>query len=159
MQQPARVDLAGDRYVPFIETIPVLEEDFTGATFKMQVRDRKDGGALRADLSTVGSMASEGVTLVYAGTDTVANHIAASRLDQDEADALGLAGTDNLTMSVLGVRINETTMEAMPEPGVIAAGEIGDDLSLVYDMHITPSGGNKDLWFGGAFLVRAGSTQ
>lgn len=154
MQQPAVVDLNGDRYVPFIETIPVLEEDFTGAIFKMQVRDRKDGGTVRADLATVGSMASEGVTLVYAGTDTVAAHIAASRLDQEDADALGLAGTDNLTMSVLGIRINETTMEAMPEPA-----EIGDDLPLVYDIHITPSGGNKDLWFGGVFTVRAGSTQ
>lgn len=154
MQTPARVDLAGDRYVPFIETIPVLEEDFTGATFKMQVRDRKDGGALRADLATVGSMASEGVTLVYAGTDTVANHIAAGRIDQEDADTLALVGTDSLVMSVVGIRVNETTMEGMPEPE-----ELGDDLPLVYDMHITPSGGTKDLWFGGEFLVRAGSTQ
>jgi hypothetical protein len=154
MQQPAAVDLNGDRYVPFIETIPVLEEDLTGATFKMQVRDRKDGGTLRADLLTVGSMASEGVTLVYAGTDTVTNHITAGRLDQEDADALGLVGADNLEMSVLGIRINETTMEAMP-----FAVEIGDDVELYYDMHITPSGGNKDLWFGGAFTVRAGVTQ
>jgi hypothetical protein len=154
MQQPARVDLAGDRYVPFIETIPVLEEDFTGATFKMQVRDRKDGGTVRADLATVGSIASEGVSIGYAGTDTVANHIAAGRLDQADANALGLVGTDSLAMTTLGIRINEVTMEAMPEPV-----EIGDDLELVYDMHITPSGSYKDLWFGGTFTVRAGSTQ
>lgn len=154
MQQPARVDLAGDRYVPFLQTIPVLEEDFTSATFKMQVRDRKDGGTLRADLATVGSMASEGVTLVYGGTDTVANHISAGRLDQEDADALGLASGDNLTMSLIGIRINEATMEAMP-----LANEAGDDLALVYDMHITPSGSTKDLWFGGTFTVRAGATQ
>ena len=154
MQQPAAVDLYGDRYVPFIETIPVLEEDFTGATFKMQVRDRKDGGALLADLATVVSMASEGVTLVYGGTDTVANHVTAGRLDPADVTALGLADADNLTLSTLGIRINETTMEAMP-----TGTEIGDDVPLYYDMHITPSGGTKDLWFGGAFTIRAGVTQ
>lgn len=154
MQQPAAVDLAGDRYVPFIETIPVLEEDFTGATFKMQVRDRKDGGTIRADLAGVGSIASEGISIGYAGTDTVTAHIAAGRLDQEDADSLGLVGADNLAMTTLGIRINESTMEAMPEPP-----EIGDDLPLVYDVHITPSGGYKDLWFGGVFTVRAGSTQ
>jgi hypothetical protein len=154
MQEPASVDLKGDRYVPYLETIPVLEENFTGGTFKMQVRDRKDGGTLRADLLTVASMASEGVSLVYGGTDTVTNHIAAGRLDQEDADQLGLVGGDSLVMSVLGIRINESTMEAMP-----FANEIGDDQVLYYDMHITPSGSTKDLWFGGTFTVRAGATQ
>jgi hypothetical protein len=153
MQQPARIDLFGDRYVPLLTTITVLEQDFTGATFNMQVRDRKDGGALRADLDTVANLTLEGVCIVYADTDTVTNHIAAGRMTQEDADSLGLAGADNLEVSVLGIRVNEATMEAMP-----FAEEIGDDVELVYDLQISPSGGTNDVWVLGSFTVRAGVT-
>ncbi len=52
------------------------------------------------------------------------------------------------------MRINEATMEAMPD-----APEIGDDIELVWDMHITPSGGVKAVYFTGKFTVRDGSTE
>jgi hypothetical protein len=153
MQQPARVDLFGDRYVPLLTTITVLEQDFTGATFNMQVRDRKDGGALRADLDTVANLTLEGVCIVYAGTDTVTAHIAAGRMTQEDATDLGLAGGDSVAVSVLGIRVNEATMEAMP-----FGDEIGDDKVLFYDMHISPSGGTNDVWIAGTITVRAGVT-
>lgn len=154
METPARVDFGADRFVAFIQTLRFIGYDFTGATFKAQVRDRRDGGALRADLSTVVLASAEGVRLVYGGTDTVANHKTAGRLTATEATALGYVDADSIVISQVGIRINETTMEAMPY-----GTERGDDISLYWDIHITPSGGVKDLYAGGAFLVRAGVTE
>lgn len=153
MQSPGRLPLHGDRWTAFTGTIRFIDLDWTGATFKMQVRDRKDGGALRADLDTVGSAAAEGVRLVYAGADTVANHIAAGRLTTAKVPA-GLQGTDSLTLSLVGIRINETTMENMT-PGT----EPGDDATAYWDLHVTPSGGLKDVYLFGTFTIRAGATN
>lgn len=155
MESPARVDFGADRYVPFKRTLAFLGYDFTGATFKMQVRDRKDGGAVRADLSTVTLASAEGVRLIYGGSDTVANHITAGRL---KAVPNGYTSASTVILSQVGIRINETTMEAMPFGGEIG-GEIGDDLELYWDLHVTPSGGDKDLYAAGTFTLRAGVTQ
>jgi hypothetical protein len=54
----------------------------------------------------------------------------------------------------LSIRINEWTMEDLP-----AATEVGDDLVLYYDIHITPSGGVKQVYVRGTFTVRGGATQ
>lgn len=154
METPARVDFGGDRFVAFIRTLTIIGYDFTAAAFNAQVRDRKDGGTLRADLTTQTLASAEGVRLIYGGTDTVANHITAARMSQAQADALGYTSAQNVTLSQLGIRINETTMEAMP-----FGTERGDDISLYWDLHITPSGGIKDKYAGGDFLVRAGVTE
>lgn len=154
METPARVDFGADRFVAFIRSVRVIGYNFTDAVFAVQVRDRKDGGALRVTLATVVSAASEGIRLIYGGTDTVANHITAARLSADEATALGYASSDNITLSQLGIRINEATMETMPY-----GTERGDDANLYWDLHITPSGGVKDVYAGGSFTVRAGVTE
>jgi hypothetical protein len=151
MQQPGRLPLGGDRWTPLTRTIRFLRLDFTGAVFKMQVRDRKDGGMLRADLGTVVSSSAEGVRLIYGGTATVSAHIAAGRLDEAPD---GMAGDDNLALSLVGIRINESTMEAMTP-----AAEIGDDATAWWDLHITPSGSLKDLYLHGPFTIRAGATE
>lgn len=151
MEQPGRLPLHGDRWTPFVRTLQFEGVDFTGATFAMQVRDRKDGGELRADLATVATASAQGVRIIYGGTDTVANHIAAGRIEEAPE---GMAGTDSLTLSLVGVRINETTMEAMTP-----ATEIGDDAEAYWDLHITPSGGLKDLYLYGPFYIRAGVTE
>lgn len=153
MQSPGRLPIAGDRWTALTRTLRFIGIDWTGATFAMQVRDRKDGGYLRADLDTVGSASAEGVRLIYAGEDTVANHLAAGRITQDRVPA-GMQPTDNLTLSLVGIRINETTMEAMTP-----ATEIGDDASAWWDLHVTPSGGIKDLYLHGTFTIRAGVTE
>jgi hypothetical protein len=130
MQSPGRLDLRADRYTPMVRVLTFLGIDLTDAVMKMQVRDRKDGGTVRADLATVGSVGTEGVTLVSA------------------------AEVDDVMTSVVSIRINEATMEAMP-----TGTEIGDDLGLWWDMHITPDGGIKEKYLHGSFTVRAGVTQ
>lgn len=127
---PGSLPLVARRRVPFPLQIEVQGLDLTGAVFKMQVRDRKDGGFVRADLVTVSSASAEGVRLI--GVETI----------------------DDVTVSTIGIRINETTMEAMN-----AATEIGQDAVIWWDMHITPSGGIKQVYFEGPFTVKAGVTE
>ena len=50
------------RYVPHSDYIDVIGYDFSDATFKMQVRDRPNGGQVRADITpTVSVSILEGV--------------------------------------------------------------------------------------------------
>lgn len=155
---PGNLPLAGDRQTPFFETLIFLGLDLTSAVFKLQVRDRKDGGAVRADLATVTTTA-EGVRLLYGGTDTIANHITAGRLEEvpsgtNPATGLPYTAADSVEMSQVTFKINETTMEAMP-----FGTETGDDLEIFWDLHVTPSGGLKQVYLEGTFTVRAGVTQ
>lgn len=99
--------------------------DFTGADILLEVRDRADGGALRAHLIEVATSSAEGVTRVV----TI---------------------EDGIPVTTLGIRINESTMESMP-----TANEPGDDVELRWGMHITPSGGLKFMAFDGPFTVKA----
>lgn len=46
----ANYDIYASRYAPHSDYIDVVGYNFTGATFKMQVRDRPNGGTIRADI-------------------------------------------------------------------------------------------------------------
>ncbi|MFS0736924.1 hypothetical protein ABC347_07730 [Sphingomonas sp. 1P06PA] len=105
--------------------------DLTGATLRAQVRLLPDiAGTPLVDLPTVTSASTEGLRLISVAT------------------------TGGVTTSIVGIRINETTMEGLPLPD-----EIGADALLYWDMHVTPSGGLKQRWLAGTFTVRAGVTQ
>lgn len=152
MITPGRYDIGADRWVACIRTFAFLGLDFTGAVFVTHVRLTPDAtGSPLVSLATVGSLAAEGISLLYAGTDTITNHVTAARLGEIPD---GFVGTDSVTLSQIGLRINETTMEGLPFPA-----ERGDDAVLAWDMHITPSGGVKDKYIGGTFTVRAGATE
>jgi hypothetical protein len=151
MQSPGKLSLNGDRWTPFVRTLQFEGVDFTDAVFKLQVRDRKDGGAIRADLATVATGAAEGVRLIYGGTDTVANHISAGRIDEVPD---GMTTSTTLPLSLVGIRINESTME-----GMTPAQEIGGDAQAWWDLHVTPSGALKELYLFGPFTIRAGVTE
>lgn len=152
MIQPALLHMAGDRWVPFIRDLPIVNADLTGADFALQIRLYPDApGAALVDLATVTSASAQGVRLVSATSATVAEHIAAERLSEVPP---GYSSSATVTVSLLGIRINETTMEGLP-PAV----EPGQDTVLSWDLIITPAGGAKDKYAGGLFLVRAGVTQ
>lgn len=152
MIQPALIDLSADRWVACIRTLAFVGFNFTGGTFAAEVRLTPDAtGSALVSLTTQTSAAVEGVRLIYGGTDTIANHIAAGRLSEVPS---GYTSASSVALSQLGIRINETTMEGLPFPA-----ERGDDNTLYWDLHITPSGGIKDKYAGGAFIVRAGVTQ
>jgi hypothetical protein len=165
MEQPARVDINADRWVACIRYLSFIGIDLTGATFAVQVRQVPDaGGSPLANLSTTTSSSAEGVKLFYAGTDTLTAHIAAGRLEElpdaiNPATGNQYAGGDSVALSWVRIRVNETTMESLPFPDEINQGDRGGSVLLAWDMHITPSGGTKDKYAGGNFLVRAGATE
>ena len=134
MFDTVNLPLEAGRWVPFVYDIDIVGIDLTGAAFAMQVHDTKDrtAGSPRASLTTQ-TTDVEGVRLVSVVT------------------------TAGVPTSSIRIRINEATMEAMDAAN--DAGALGDDGSIVWDMHITPSGGSKFLAFEGAFTVKAGVTQ
>lgn len=117
--------LIGWRSNPLVETITIDGVDLTGATIRLEVRDRRDGGTLRAALDTVTTSAAEGVRI-------------------------SVATVSGRPMTTLTIRINQTTMNAMP-----AAPEPGADVTIAWGMHITPTGELKFMAFDGPFLIKA----
>lgn len=148
----ARITIRADRWVACIREFAFVGWDFTDAVFAAQVRAVPDStGAALIDLATVTTASAEGVRLIEAAIDTIANHIAAGRI---AAVPTGFLESDEVALSLVGLRINETSMEALPFPD-----DTGDDIAFTWDMHITPSGGLKDKYCGGDFVVLAGVTQ
>jgi len=150
MFTPANVPLRGDRFHLLDPVIPVIGADLTGADFKLQVRDRKDGGALRADLGTVATAAAEGVRLISVTTSSVADHLAAGRL---VAVPAGMTLADVVTVSLIGIRVNKSTMEAMPYPP-----ERGADHTIFWGLRVTVDGTPR-LWLRGPFTIEAGAVE
>jgi hypothetical protein len=150
MWETVNYPLTGDRWTPCVKDIDVVGFDLTGATFKAEVRDTKDqsSGSARVTLNTVTSEI-EGVRLL--GVITA---------DADDVAAYAAAGVTIQVgdkISQLRVRIVEATMEAMDVAN--DASQAGSDGAAFWDMHITPSGGDKFVAFAGTFTVAAGVTQ
>lgn len=162
MINPARIDITADRWVACIREITFVGYDFEDATFAAQIRSYPDQpGDPLVSLTTVGaSPSAQGVARVYSGAATVAQHITAARLDSsiyeqtNPATGAKYAAGDSVTLSILRVRVNETTMEGLPFPN-----EDGGNKTLYWDLHITPVGSIKDKYAGGKFMVVAGVTQ
>lgn len=142
MPSTGRRDLVANRWEPFVHVFRYEGQNLTGATIIAEVRDRRDGGFVRATLATVGSVGTEGITIV-----SVAN---------EDIDFGGDIGVLNVPVTTLSMRINEATMEAMdvaPD-----AGEPGEDGVVWWDKQITPAGGVKYRALEGTFTVHAGVT-
>lgn len=131
MITPGKLDLVVQRWTPFDFTIQLpVGIDFTGATAALQARLYRDApGSPQLSLVNASS-AGEGLSF-----STVTS--------------------DGLTTSSLRIRINETTAEAI----LLNAGQPGDDIRLVHDIHITGGGFAKTRWFEGVLTIRAGATQ
>lgn len=114
-------DISANRYAPHEDSMVIEGYDFTGATLKMQVRDRPNGGAIRADITPTVSVST----------------------------------VEGIAYTTVSWSIAEVDMEAMPEDPTTP----GADVTLYYDVHLTPSGGTKFVPFGGKFIVKAGVTQ
>jgi len=147
-----RYDLAADRWVACVRTLSFVGKDLTGATFASHVRLTKDAtGAPLVTLGNAASAAAEGLRVINVATATIAQHIANGWLTVPPP---GYELTDTVTITQVGLRINETTMEGLPFPA-----ERGQDATLQWDLHITPTGKDKDKYLGGDFIVKAGATE
>ncbi|MDG6079745.1 hypothetical protein E3U23_11150 [Erythrobacter litoralis] len=128
MQRNNLVPLHGVRSTSFgpPEGLIVFEGwDYREAEFRFEVRDRRDGGRLRAELGKVTSAYVQGVYV--AGFETV----------------------DGVPITTVWVRINDFTMHQMPMPTP------GEDTELVWGLHVTPPGEFTFEAIAGPFHVRA----
>lgn len=130
MITPGRLDLTVQRWTPFVYQIDFKGLDFTGAAMAMQVRLYRD--APSAALISLANAAANA-----------------------EGLSVSVATADGVTTSTVQIRINETTAEGL----LLNAGKPGDDITLVYDLHITGGGFPKTRWIEGALIIRAGATQ
>lgn len=132
MLSTGRRDLIANRWEPFVHTIDFVGVDYGTAAFIAQIRLMRDtSGTPLVDLATVGSVGTQGITIVAVTTDT-----------------------GGVPTTATSLRINEATMESLPLPA-----EIGNDLDLYWDLQITPSGGTKFRCLEGLFTVHAGVTH
>ena len=125
--------LIADRWTPYVYTPRVEYHDYTGATLAMHIRQNWDatGTALLALANA--SAGSQGLSIA---TVTV----------------------DGRTHTDITIQIDETTLEGLMPPTTSGAAP-GSDVALVYDLHVTPSGGTKFVLVRGAFTIIAGATQ
>lgn len=133
MIKPARWDFHAYRGTPFVEIVPFVGFDFTGATFAMDVRigrDQASGAAALIALTNAASNA-QGISVTVTWDD------------------------DDVPTSFVQFRINETTLE----PLLLAAAGPGKDIKAAQDFHATGSGLPKTRMFEGDFIIHAGSTQ
>lgn len=150
MLKPAKIDIRADRHVPFVRVLAFVGFDFTGATFKMEVRRYNDEPGTALLTLTTQTTDVQGVRLAYAASDTVQNHIAAGRLRKAPP---GLDASTAVWLSQVKIRIDKTNVVGLPSPE-----ELGEDWDGAWDLHITPSGGDEDRYAGGKFAVEAGAT-
>lgn len=121
--------------VPWVEDLPVEGPDYSGATFKMEVRQRAgDTGTALITLNNA-TAGTEGISCTY---DT-------GYVDPETAEIFAA--------SVILFQIDETTMEAL------AGGTPTDSpIELHYDVHVTPVGGKKFVLCYGSFTYWPGVT-
>lgn len=84
----ASYSVVANRFVPFADYIDFFGYDFTGAVAKLQVRDRKNGGTVRADVvPTVSVTTEEGVPTTRVSWAIDEATMEAMPLDSGDPDA------------------------------------------------------------------------
>jgi len=129
MITPGTFDVFALRWQPFKLTLAFPGYDFTGATFKSEVRSYRDAPDPALISLANASSPSQGISVT-------------------------VASVSGVPTSTVELRIDETTLEGLPFPN-----PRGPDLEAVWDLVITPSGGTKVRWVEGKFTVHGGSTQ
>ncbi len=128
MMSPGMYGWTVFRWQPVKLTLDFVGYDFTGQTFKAEVRAYRD---------------AENPALI--SLDTVAS--------PGEGISVTVVTTDSIPTSTVEIRINETTLEALP-----FTNPRGTDFTAVWDL-VIGSGSAKKRWVEGAFIVHGGSTQ
>lgn len=159
------VDIFADRRAWYVEPFVFLGQDFTGASFAMQVRQVKDTtDTPLLDLSNAGPGLT-GINLSFAGTATIDAHIAAGRLPEvpkskNLLTGLPYAGTDSVTLTQIVISIADNLLAfGFPFPGQPdVPGEAGDDFQGFHDLIVDTPAGVPQVAMAGKFILRAGVT-
>lgn len=128
------IELVSKR-VPWVDDIAVEGPDYSGATFKMEIRQRQgDGGPALVTLNTA-TAGSEGISCTYEP----------SYADPETGETFAA--------SIVLIQINEATME-----GLATGTPTDSPVQLVYDIHVTPVSGPKFVLCYGKFTYWPGVT-
>jgi hypothetical protein len=155
MSAAVRYDIIADRNVALVDYFTRVGEDWSAATFAMQVRPVPD----TTDTPILDLVGGDGLILQYAGTDTIANHIAALRLPrsiktiENPATGANYADADSVVVSILLLIVAPAGMSS---PTIPYPPERGNDWVGAYDLLIDVDGVTKAFY--GEFVVRATST-
>lgn len=148
---PAYLPMSGDRNIALNQEIAFIGDNFTGATFRMQLRLTPDAPGT--------PLATATMTLLYGGTDTLANFVRLTQIPQSLAEAAVASGDytmDTVTgLSLVKLSIPAAAMALAQWP----APELGDDLILAYDLLVTPTGEPEVKIAYGPFTVRGTVTR
>lgn len=159
MADPAQIDIIADRNVDHEEIWRFLNVDWTGSTYRIQVRLTKDTtGTPLLDHSTATSSFSMAVV-----TGAVSDHVAGGELSGTGEDSIysiinpatgnPYEPTDILTLTRVRLGLLAFDLSLFPFPE-----ERGDDLTTYYDIIRTPPTGSAEVMLRGKFIVRAGVT-
>jgi hypothetical protein len=115
------------------------------------------------ELDTAGSPTAEGVYLLYAGTATIGAHIAAGRLRDvpqglNPATLAPYALGDSILLSQISITVAGASAAALPFAEELNQGERGNDVTLYYDLIVTPASGPIYAFMAGKFTDVAGVT-
>lgn len=139
MSVAIRWDLVAWRRTPFGGAIgdgDFVEEgiDWSGATFRMELRDEPGNTATALVTLTNAAAGSQGISASYNAAW--------------EDDAGNVVGA-----TTIRVQIDEATLEALA-----LASDPAQDRVLHYDLHVTPSGQPKRVAWYGTFTLKPGVT-
>ena len=110
--------------------------DLTAADFRMEIRAEKGGVGAALVTLTKQAAGTQGICAIY-----------------DPAYYHPIAGFKG-PATIIRPQIDETTLE-----GLVAPAPTSNDWVLYYDLHVTPVGLPKQVYFYGTFTVLPGVTQ
>lgn len=129
MIAPGYLELTLYRWQPNIISFAFVGRDFTGATFKAQVRAYRDAPDPALISLANASAGSQGISV-------------------------SVATIDGVVVSTVTLQFDETTVEALPFPN-----PKGTDPKFVFDLVIDPTDDIKRRWIEGPCIIHGGSTQ
>lgn len=129
MMAAGKLSVLVNRWQPNFIELDFVGYDFTGATFKSQVRAYPDA----PDPALV--------TLENASAGT-------------QGISVAVVTTEGVPTSTVTLQFDEATVEGLP-----LSNPPGTDVELVWDLTIDPTDSPKLRWLEGPFIVHGGSTQ
>lgn len=145
------VTLLAPRWSLYKELLSFVDMDLTSAAYKMQVRTAWNTGSLLLDLGTAATSTATGLRTAMTAFDTIANHILNGYMNSVPP---GYTSSDLVRVSLVSIRVPKTIMVTIPN-----AEDPTEDYEAVYDIWITPSGGDEERYLRGPFIIESGSTQ
>lgn len=131
----AELNIAAFKRTPFVDDVAILGPNWTGAAFLMHIRNKNgDTGTPIISLATA-TAGTQGISVTYNAAYVY-----------DDAGSTAPA-------SIVLIQIDEGTLEALA-----LNNPSNKPVELVYDLHVTPSGGRKAVELYGQFIINPGAT-